>query len=63
MRFDPSMQPNGGVCKACGKPTRLLVHQGCGEKMSSSRSKGTSVKQNRLNYKKGRVPPFAREGK
>jgi hypothetical protein len=22
-----------GICAACGKPTKLLIHQGCGEKI------------------------------
>lgn len=30
--------PNSyGICRACGRPSRLLVHQGCGAMMEAKR--------------------------
>ena len=50
-----------GLCRTCGKPTRLLIHQGCGPKDSAPkdlRNRATAKK----NYTRGFVPAFARIG-
>lgn len=54
-----------GLCKACGKPTALLVHQGCGDSLADKRvtkKRAANARHARNNYQKGKVPPFARGG-
>lgn len=56
-----SMRKPTGICFACGKPTRLLVHQGCGAKDSTPKALRDRAKA-KQNYVRGVVPTFARAG-
>lgn len=56
-----AMRKPTGICFACGRPTHLLVHQGCGAKDSTPKALRDRAKA-RANYAKGYVPRFARAG-
>lgn len=56
-----TMRKPTGICFACGKPTRLLIHQGCGAKDSTPKDLRNRAKA-KANYAKGHVPRFARDG-
>lgn len=56
-----AMRKRTGICFKCGKPTHLLVHQGCGAKDATPKALRDRAKA-AANYRKGYVPRFARAG-
>lgn len=48
-----------GLCFVCGKPTVLLIHKPCGEKMAADRKPKRDYAKER--YARGFVPDFAKD--
>jgi len=50
-----------GIYFKCGRPTTLMVHQGCGAKDATPKALRDRAKAKK-NYARGFVPAFARAG-
>lgn len=61
MKLD-AMPKKTGLCRVCGKPTKLLIHSECSKKAMEGR-KDMTEKYNatKLRYKSGWVPKFAKD--
>lgn len=60
MRFN-AYQKATGLCRVCGKPTKLLIHSECGIKADAlKKDKSSLYKARGAAYKNGNVPGFAK---